>query len=170
MNGFVTCDRSEVPHHLNTHSIRAEEEGPVCIEPIPIQESLDGPSTFFDDVKAFHVLFNLPLGTTPAFTSEDDVALRLKLIEEEHIELCLAHDARDIVEVADAIADLIYVACGMAVAYGIPLNEVWAEVQRSNMAKVGIDGKPIYREDGKVAKPEGWTPPDIASILRRHSA
>jgi predicted HAD superfamily Cof-like phosphohydrolase len=121
--------------------------------------------SFFDNVTEFHKLFKLPVGEVPGFTDDVDVALRLKLVEEEMTELWEGHEARDIVLVADAIADLIYVACGMAVSYGIPLNEVWAEVQRTNMAKVGADGKPIYREDGKVAKPEGWTPPDIRSII-----
>lgn len=120
--------------------------------------------TFFDDVKKFHRVFNLPIGKKPAFTDVHDQQLRMRLINEEMSELRLAHNQGDIVEVADAIADLIYVACGMAVSYGIPLNTVWKEVQRSNMAKVGANG-PIYREDGKVSKPEGWTPPDIAGVL-----
>ena len=124
--------------------------------------------TFFDDVKAFHMAFKLPVGTTPEFTDYADQGLRLKLIHEELVELEAAHEDEDIVEVADACADLIYVICGMAVSYGIPLNEVWAEVQRSNMAKVGKDG-PVYREDGKVGKPVGWKPPDIESIIREAS-
>jgi predicted HAD superfamily Cof-like phosphohydrolase len=117
-------------------------------------------------VKAFHELFNLPVGEVPAFTQSKDVILRFRLIEEEVKELDEAHQAQDIVEVADALADIIYVACGMAVAYGIPLNEVWQEVQRSNMAKVGPNG-PIYRKDGKVSKPEGWIAPDIKSIIEK---
>jgi predicted HAD superfamily Cof-like phosphohydrolase len=125
-------------------------------------------TTFFDDVKAFHVLFKLPVGEVPAFTSVQDQDLRMRLITEERLELIAAHETGDIVEAADAIADLIYVACGMAVSYGIPLNAVWEEVQRTNMAKVGPDGIPIYRADGKVAKPDGWQPPDIGSIIRRH--
>ena len=124
--------------------------------------------SFFDDVKYFHETFDLTIGKTPAFTSFEDQQLRLLLIAEEFVELQAAHEEQDLVEVADAIADLIYVACGMAVAYGIPLNEVWDEVQYSNMAKVGPNG-PIYREDGKVDKPEDWTPPNIEAIIIRHT-
>ena len=122
-------------------------------------------TSFYDDVKAFHVLFNLPVGDKPAFTDHDDQLLRVRLIDEEFAELRLAHISQDLVEVADACADIIYVVCGMAVSYGIPLNEVFAEVQRTNMAKVGADGKPKYRADGKVNKPDDWQPPDIRRIL-----
>jgi len=72
----------------------------------------------------------------------------------------------DIVEIADALADIIYIACGTAVSYGIPLDKVFEEVHRSNMAKL-VDGKPLKREDGKVIKPVGWTAPDIAGVLKR---
>jgi predicted HAD superfamily Cof-like phosphohydrolase len=123
-------------------------------------------ASFFDDVMAFHELFKVTIGEKCEIPDLEEQELRLRLIAEEYEELRLAHDASDIIEIADALADLIYVACGMAVAYGIPLNEVYAEVQRSNMAKVGEDGEPIYRSDGKVLKPEGWTPPDIARVLR----
>lgn len=126
---------------------------------------MSAPNSFFDDVKDFHIFFDRKVGTEPAFTDYNDRILRMKLVTEELSELKRAHMEEDIVEVADAIADLIYVACGMAVAYGIPLNEVWEEVQESNMRKVGKDGKPIYREDGKVLKPEGWEPPDVRGIL-----
>ena len=61
-------------------------------------------------------------------------------------------------------ADIIYIACGTAVSYGIPLDKVFTEVHRSNMAKL-VDGKPLYREDGKVIKPSGWQPPNIKKIL-----
>jgi predicted HAD superfamily Cof-like phosphohydrolase len=68
------------------------------------------------------------------------------------------------VEIADALADIIYIACGTAVSYGIPLDRLFAEVHRSNMAKL-VDGKVIRRSDGKVQKPEGWAPPNVKSIL-----
>ena len=124
-------------------------------------------NSFFDDVKAFHQLFSLPVGERPAFTNPEDVELRMRLIDEERNELEEAILNNDIVEVADALADLIYVACGAAVSFGIPLNEVWNEVQRTNMAKVGKDGRPSYRPDGKVSKPEGWQPPDIRGVIAR---
>ena len=73
--------------------------------------------------------------------------------------------SRDTVEAADALADLIYVIYGMALEMGIDLAKVLAEVQRSNMSKLGEDGKPIYREDGKVLKGPGYFRPDVAGVL-----
>ena len=81
--------------------------------------------------------------------------LRMDLLDEEVGELHEAVEKGDIVKIADAIADLTYVAVGTAVAYGIPFDAVFAEVHRSNMTKLGKDGKPVYREDGKVITP-GW--------------
>lgn len=70
-------------------------------------------------------------------------------------------------KIADGLADVIYVAVGAALEFGIPLDRVWAEVHRSNMAKVDpATGKVIKRADGKVLKPEGWTPPDVAGVLK----
>lgn len=118
------------------------------------------------DVAAFHVACDVPIVDRPTIQSERVKQLRHRLVEEEFIELVDAMNDEDIVEIADAIADLIYVAVGTALAYGIPLEAVWNEVQRSNMAKADpVTGKVVKREDGKVLKPEGWTPPEIASIL-----
>lgn len=95
--------------------------------------------------------------------------MRLNLIREEVGELYYALVAPgDIVEVADALADLAYVIHGFALEAGIPLNEVITEVHRSNMGKLGADGKPIYREDGKVLKGPDYSPPDIAAVLAEH--
>jgi predicted HAD superfamily Cof-like phosphohydrolase len=121
--------------------------------------------SYFSDVKDFHVFFERRVGEYPELPDAADMELRLLLIWEEYDELRLAHEAADIVEVADAIADLIYVACGMAVAYGIPLDAVWDEVHGSNMRKVDDNGRPIFREDGKVLKPAGWKGPDIGGVL-----
>jgi predicted HAD superfamily Cof-like phosphohydrolase len=90
--------------------------------------------------------------------------LRIRLLREEFDEYIKAENEDDIVEIADALADIIYIACGTAVSYGIPLDKVFDEVHRSNMAKL-VDGKPIRRDDGKVLKPEGWTPPDTKSAV-----
>jgi predicted HAD superfamily Cof-like phosphohydrolase len=90
----------------------------------------------------------------------------MKLLAEEMYEYTVAENENDIIEIADALADIIYIACGTAASYGIPLDKVFEEVHRSNMAKL-VDGKPIYREDGKVLKPEGWTPPDIDGVLEK---
>jgi predicted HAD superfamily Cof-like phosphohydrolase len=104
----------------------------------------------------------------PQVPSQDRQKLRYDLIVEEVVkELLPALVQEDLVQIADALADSIYVLVGTALEYGIPLDRVWAVVQRANMAKVDpTTGKVRKREDGKVLKPEGWTAPDIDAILR----
>lgn len=119
-------------------------------------------------VAEFHEAFSMPNRVKfldPRLT--DRTAMRLDLIQEEASELAEAIHANDIVEVADALADLVYVTYGAALEFGIDLDAVIAEVHRSNMAKLGPNGQVIYREDGKVLKPEGWTPPNIRSVLEQ---
>ena len=123
-------------------------------------------SNFYTDVKDFHIAFGQRVGEKPELPDSKERTLRMKLLAEEMYEDTAAENDNDIVEIADALADIIYIACGTAVAYGIPLDDVFEEVHASNMAKL-VDGKPIYREDGKVLKPEGWKPPDIESVLKR---
>lgn len=124
-------------------------------------------SNWYKDVKDFHIAFGQRVGTSPAIPENfDERDLRMSLLEEEVNEYFDAEESLDIVGIADALADIIYIACGTAVSYGIPLDKVFEEVHRSNMAKL-VDGKPIYREDGKVLKPEGWTPPDIQGVLKK---
>lgn len=118
-------------------------------------------------VTEFHEAFDLMINSKPVLPDQATRDLRKKLLAEEFEEYVTAEAEDDIVEIADALADLIYIACGTAVAYGIPLDQVFAEVHRSNMAKL-VDGKVIRRDDGKVLKPAGWTPPDIKSILDAH--
>ena len=120
--------------------------------------------TMFTNVKEFHHAFGQRIGDKPEFPDEDERKLRVKLLREEFREYLDGESFNDLVEVADALADIIYIACGTAVSYGIPLDDVFAEVHRSNMAKL-VDGKVIRREDGKVQKPEGWMPPDIKGVL-----
>ena len=93
--------------------------------------------------------------------------LYVNLIMEEYKELIYAFGTRNIVEIADACADLKWVIEGLEHTLNIPQQEVWDEVARSNLAKISENGKVLKREDGKVLKPEGWTPPDIISILRK---
>lgn len=93
--------------------------------------------------------------------------LYVDLIIEEFKELVKAYGDRDIVEVADACADLKWVIEGLEHTLNIPQQAVWDEVARSNLSKIGKDGKVHKRADGKVLKPEGWTPPDIKSILKK---
>jgi predicted HAD superfamily Cof-like phosphohydrolase len=119
---------------------------------------------FYTDVKEFHQAFGQRVGEKPELPDRKERTLREKLLEEEFNEYMRAELNDDLVEIADALADIIYIACGTAVSYGIPLDRVFTEVHRSNMAKL-VDGKVLRRADGKVQKPEGWTPPDIETIL-----
>ena len=102
----------------------------------------------------------------PTLPDNNLAYLRLDLIQEEVDELQVALERKDIVEIADALTDILYVTYGAGHAFGIPLNECFEEVHRSNMSKLGIDGKPIYREDGKVLKGRGYTPPQLAKIIQ----
>ena len=123
-------------------------------------------SNFYTDVRDFHIAFSQPVGDKPHLPVDKERTLRKTLLHEEMNEYFAAERIDDIVEIADALADIIYIACGTAVSYGIPLDKVFEEVHRSNMAKL-VDGKPLKREDGKVIKPEGWKPPDIAGVLEK---
>lgn len=120
----------------------------------------------FKSVIDFHEAFGILNSNQPVFPGEAERNLRMKLLKEEFDEYMEAEETDDFIEVADALADLIYIACGTAASYGIPLNKVFEEVHRSNMAKL-VDGKPLKREDGKVIKPAGWTPPDIEGVIKK---
>jgi predicted HAD superfamily Cof-like phosphohydrolase len=93
--------------------------------------------------------------------------LYMDLVIEEFKELVKAYGDRNRVEIADACADLKWVVEGLEITLGIPQQEVWDEVARSNLAKISDNGKVLKRADGKVLKPEGWTPPDIGNIIKR---
>jgi predicted HAD superfamily Cof-like phosphohydrolase len=92
--------------------------------------------------------------------------LYFNLIHEEVRELNAAVENNDCVEIADALTDILVVTIGMMHALDLPARALWDEVMRSNFAKIGADGKVKFREDGKVLKPEGWTPPDLARVLQ----
>jgi len=100
-----------------------------------------------------------------AAISGDQATLRQSLIDEETGELRDAVAAGDIVAIADALADIVYVAYGTACVYGIDLDAVLDEVHASNMTKLGADGLPIRRPDGKVLKGPDYRPPDVAGVL-----
>jgi predicted HAD superfamily Cof-like phosphohydrolase len=117
-------------------------------------------------VGEFHRAYGLPLRDAPTVAvGSDQVELRQALIEEEVAELAAAARAGDLIAVADALADIVYVAYGTAHVYGIDLDAVLDEVQTSNMTKLGADGRPIRRADGKVLKGPDYRPPDIAAVL-----
>lgn len=117
-------------------------------------------------VREFHETYAVPVQLEPGFPSHDRCALRERILEEEWIELCEAQAKRDFVEVADALADMLYIIHGTALEYGIPLDAVVEEVHRSNMSKLDEHRKPIVREDGKIMKGPNYFKPDIARVLR----
>lgn len=121
--------------------------------------------TNFEKVKEFHEAFNHPVRTQPMIPDMNEQILREDLIDEEFKELKRAMVNDDIVEVADAIGDLLYVVYGAALVCGINADKVFDEVHKSNMSKLGDDGKPIYREDGKILKGENFKKPDIAKVI-----
>lgn len=120
----------------------------------------------FNKVWHFMYSFGQEVLARPTLPNDDLAELRLDLIQEEVDELQEALDKKDIVEIADALTDILYVTYGAGHAFGIDLDTCFTEVHRSNMSKLGIDGKPIYREDGKVLKGRGYTPPQLAKIIQ----
>ena len=119
----------------------------------------------FDKVGTFMKTFGQEVKTKPEFPDLDTVALRYDLIREELQELFDAMGEKDIVEVADALTDILYVTYGAGHAFGIDLDACFDEVQRSNMSKLGADGKPIYRDDGKVLKGPNYFEPDLTKFV-----
>lgn len=119
-------------------------------------------------VELFHNVFNEKNGTEPQLINEETFLLRHKLMQEENNEYLEACQKGDIVEVADALGDQLYILCGTILKHGLQskIEEVFAEIQRSNMSKLGEDGKPIRREDGKILKGNSYTRPDIKKILQ----
>jgi predicted HAD superfamily Cof-like phosphohydrolase len=117
-------------------------------------------------VRAFQTAFGAPLPDKPTMLDQDRSKLRQKLLQEEVTELKKAKSMED---VADALCDIMYIALGTTHEYGLAdrLPMMFDEVHISNMRKLDIDGKPIYRKNGKVAKPEGWKPPNLKFLLNR---
>jgi predicted HAD superfamily Cof-like phosphohydrolase len=121
--------------------------------------------TNFNMVREFMNVFGQEVKDTPKLPKRSVQALRVKLIAEELKELREALKDKDIVEVADALTDILYVTYGAGLAFGIDLDKCFAEVQRSNMTKLGENGKPLYREDGKIKKGPNYEDPDLKTIL-----
>lgn len=119
-------------------------------------------------VETFHNAFGIENNTTPTVDlTNDQLELRHRLMQEENDEYLEAAKNGDVVEVADALGDQLYILCGTILKHGLQhkIEEVFQEIQRSNMSKLDANGKPIYREDGKVMKSELYFRPDIKSIL-----
>lgn len=117
-------------------------------------------------VKEFHETYGQPIRTTPELNIPEKL-MRLALVTEEAEEYDEAVETDDLVEIADALADIVYVAYGAAISHGIDLDEILKEVQRSNLSKLE-NGKVLRREDGKILKGKDFSEPDIATILRRN--
>ncbi len=119
-------------------------------------------------VETFHTAFKIKNNYTPTVElTEEEINLRHRLMQEENDEYLEAAKNGDIVEVADALGDQLYILCGTILKHGLQdkIAEVFEEIQRSNMSKLDENGQPIFREDGKVMKSELYFRPNIAGIL-----
>jgi len=116
-------------------------------------------------VRQFNTTYGKVMSETPRLPTEPEAALMNNLILEELMELNEAIDAGDLVEIADAIGDILYVTAQQATMLGLPVDALLREIQRSNMSKLGEDGNPIYREDGKVLKGPNFSEPRIQEVL-----
>lgn len=169
---FAQCETHDTTFPLgDTCKFEGRDEVDVLLEELDVQRSravraetrlARAPQEM---VREFLHTFGHPVADRPGLVDEATAQLRVNLIAEEADEFAEATRERDLVEVADALADLVYVCYGAALAYGIDLDAVLAEVHRSNMSKLGADGKPILRGDGKVLKSDLFSPPDIAGVL-----
>ena len=121
--------------------------------------------TNFEKVKEFMDMFGQEIKNNAKFPNEKIIDLRKKLIEEEFQELKDAIKDKDIIEVADALTDILVVTYGAGAAFGIDLDKCFEEVHRSNMSKLSKEGKPIYNEFGKVMKGPNYSPPDLKKFI-----
>lgn len=122
-----------------------------------------------DAVKLFHQTYGLGINEKPiAYISKEQSLLRFSLMQEENEEYLEATESDNLEEVADALGDMLYILCGTILDHGLQykIEAVFDEIQRSNMSKLGADGKPIYREDGKVMKGPNYFKPNIEKILK----
>ena len=120
-------------------------------------------------VSEFHKAFGLSIENKPTANISSDIStLRYNLMKEENEEYLEATKKNDLVEIGDALGDMLYILCGTIIAHGFQdkIEEIYDEIQRSNMSKLGSDGKPIYREDGKVLKGPNYFKPDIEKVLK----
>ncbi len=120
-------------------------------------------------VEEFHNAFGLTVNHAPAGDLGESInMLRYNLMKEENEEYLEAVMNNDTVEIADALGDMLYILCGTILSHGLQhkIEEVFDEIQRSNMSKLGPDGRPIYREDGKVLKGPDYFKPDFSAILQ----
>ena len=120
----------------------------------------------FNKVKTFMETFGQEVKTKPSFSTDKINSLRYDLIKEELEELKVAMENKDLLEVADALTDILYVTYGAGHAFGINLDKCFEEVQNSNMSKLGEDNKPIYNESGKVMKGPKYFRPNLTKFVK----
>ena len=120
----------------------------------------------FNKVKTFMETFGQDVKTKPSFSTDKINSLRYDLIKEELEELKVAMENKDLLEVADALTDILYVTYGAGHAFGINLDRCFEEVQNSNMSKLGEDNKPIYNDSGKVLKGPKYFKPDLTKFVK----
>jgi len=120
----------------------------------------------FNKVKIFMETFGQEVKTKPSFSTDKINNLRYDLINEELEELKVAMENKDLLEVADALTDILYVTYGAGHAFGIDLDKCFEEVQQSNMSKLDEQGKPIYNDDGKVMKGPKYFKPDLTKFVK----
>ena len=123
--------------------------------------------TNFEKVKTFMQTFGQEVKLKPSFSTEKINDLRYSLIQEELDELKQAIENKDLLEVADALTDILYVTYGAGHAFGIDLDSCFEEVQNSNMSKLGNNGKPIYNDVGKVMKGPNFFKPDLSKFVKK---
>lgn len=118
-------------------------------------------------VENFHVTFGQKINSYPTLLNEDEYLLRHRLMEEENSEYKEACENQSIVGIADALGDQLYILCGTILKHGLQhvIEDVFDEIQASNMSKLGPDGKPLLREDGKILKSANYRPPNIGKFL-----
>ena len=119
-------------------------------------------------VEKFHKAYRILINDRPtADIDKELIKLRFNLMKEENEEYFEAANNNDMVEVADALGDMLYILCGTIIEHGMQhkIDEIFSEIQNSNMSKLGADGNPIYREDGKVLKGPNYFKPNIKGIL-----
>jgi predicted HAD superfamily Cof-like phosphohydrolase len=120
-----------------------------------------------EQLSEFQTSYNSTMNTEPTLISDDDYSLRYRLGKEELIEYFDACKDGNLTEIADALADQLYILLGTIVSHGMQevIEPIFNEVHRSNMSKLGADGNPIYREDGKILKGENYSPPNVSQYL-----
>ena len=119
-------------------------------------------------VKIFHEAFGVKISNKPTLElSKDILKLRHSLMQEENNEYLKAVEEKNLIEVADALGDMLYILCGTILTHGFQnlIEDIFDEIQTSNMSKLGYDGKPIYRNDGKVLKGPNYKKPNIKKFL-----